>query len=88
MKKPVQKKTEKTSGRWFKSGNSWALRFPRPFRLPGDGVIIRRDAGGARLIIEAEGSGWDDFFAPGAARVTSDFNPARDDRPPQARDLF
>lgn len=72
---------------WFKSGNSWALRLPRAFRLSGDSVTIRRE-GKKRLIIEERDRTWDDFFAPGAARVSADFNPVRDDRPPQSRDIF
>jgi len=73
---------------WFKSGNSWALRLPRAFRLKGDEVIIRRDSHAQRLVIEAKGSQWDDFFSPTAPRVTADFNPVRDSSPPQSRELF
>jgi antitoxin VapB len=77
---------ETITANWFKSGNSWALRLPRGFRLPGDSVTIRRDAD--RLIVAAQGHEWDDFFTPDAPRVTADFNPARDAAPPQARELF
>jgi antitoxin VapB len=69
----------------FMNGRSQAVRLPAEFRFAGTEVLIERE--GDAVVLRPKPEGWDDFFAR-PSRVPDDFLAQRDDRPPEARDLF
>jgi antitoxin VapB len=69
----------------FKNGRSQAVRLPAEFRFKSREVLVEKQ--GDALIIRPKPDGWDDFFAS-RVRAPADFLAARNDLPPQEREIF
>lgn len=72
----------------FKSGNSYAVRLPKEFRLNCDTVYIKRE--GNRIVLIPPNSKWDDFFDKlrQFKETTDGFLRERNQPLPQERELF
>ncbi|WP_025209560.1 AbrB/MazE/SpoVT family DNA-binding domain-containing protein [Hippea sp. KM1] len=72
----------------FKSGNSYAVRLPKEFRLNCDTVYIKKE--GKRIVLIPPDDKWDDLFdrLRESKDITSEFMKKRNQPLPQERDLF
>ena len=72
----------------FKSGNSYAVRLPREFRLNCDTVYIKRE--GNRIVLIPPDNKWDDLFdrLRKSKELTNDFLKERNQPSPQERELL
>jgi len=72
----------------FKSGNSYAVRLPKEFRLNCDTVYIKKE--GNRIVLIPPEDKWDDLFDKLSEfkSFTEDFLKERNQPLPQERDLF
>ncbi len=72
----------------FKSGNSYAVRLPKEFRLNCDTVYIKKE--GKRIVLILPDDKWDDLFdrLRESKELSSDFLKERNQPLPQERELF
>jgi len=72
----------------FKSGNSYAVRLPKEFRLNCDTVYIKRE--GNRIVLIPQEDKWDDLFNKlnEFKNSTQDFLKERNQPLAQERELF
>ena len=72
----------------FKSGNSYAVRLPKEFRLNCDTVYIKKE--GNRIVLIPPNNKWDNLFDKlrNFKELTDDFLKERSQLPPQERELF
>ncbi len=72
----------------FKSGNSYAVRLPKEFRLNCDTVYIKRE--GKRIVLIPPDNKWDELFdrLRESKDITSGFMKERNQPLPQERELF
>ncbi len=72
----------------FKSGNSYAVRLPKEFRLNCDTVYIKRE--GNRIVLIPPDDKWDELFDKlrEFKDITSEFMKERNQPLPQERELF
>ena len=72
----------------FKSGNSYAVRLPKEFRLNCDTVYIKRE--GKRIVLIPPDDKWDDLFdrLRKSKDITNEFMKDRNQPLPQERELF
>ncbi len=72
----------------FKSGNSYAVRLPREFRLNCDTVYIKKE--GNRIVLIPPDNKWDDLFDKliNSKELTDNFLSKRKQPLPQERELF
>lgn len=78
-------KEQLQTAKLFRNVRSQAVRLPAKYRFPGNEVFIAKE--GDRVILWANPSSWDDFFAA-ERRVPVDFMSNRKDVPSQKRKLF
>ena len=74
--------------RVFKSGNSYAVRLPKEFRLNCDTVYIKRE--GKHIVLIPPDDKWDDLFDKlrNFKELTDNFLSKRNQPLPQERELF
>ena len=72
----------------FKSGNSYAVRLPREFRMNCDTVYIKKE--GNRIVLIPPDNKWDDLFDKliNSKELTDNFLSKRKQSLPQERELF
>jgi len=72
----------------FKSGNSYAVRLPKEFRLNCDTVHIKKE--GNRIVLIPPDNKWDDLFdkLKESKKLTNEFLKERSQPLPQERELF
>ena len=72
----------------FKSGNSYAVRLPKEFRLNCDTVYIKKE--GNRIVLIPPNNKWDNLFDKlrNSKELTDDFLSERNQPLPQERELF
>ena len=72
----------------FKSGNSYAVRLPKEFRLNCDTVYIKRE--GKRIVLIPPDNKWDELFDEliNFKELANDFLKERSQPTPQERELF
>ena len=72
----------------FKSGNSYAVRLPKEFRLNCDTVYIKKE--GNRIVLIPPNNKWDNLFDKlrNFKELTDDFLSERNQPLPQERELF
>ncbi len=72
----------------FKSGNSYAVRLPKEFRLNCDTVYIKKE--GNRIVLIPPDSKWDNLFDKlrNSKELANDFLSKRNQPLPQDRELF
>ena len=72
----------------FKSGNSYAVRLPKEFRLNCDTVYIKKE--GNRIVLIPLNNKWDNLFDKlrNFKELTDDFLSERNQPLPQERELF
>ncbi len=72
----------------FKSGNSYAVRLPKEFRLSCDTVYIKKE--GNRIVLIPPNNKWDNLFDKlrNSKEITDDFLSKRSQPTPQERELF
>ena len=73
----------------FYNGRSQAVRLPAEYRFSGSEVFVRRDPTTGDVVLSRRPDSWQDFFdLMKTIDVPKDFMVARDDAPPQKRELF
>jgi len=73
----------------FRNGRSQAVRLPLEYRFEGSEVYLRRDPLTGDVILSRRPESWRDFFElMKTIDVPGDFLAARQDAPPQKRDIF
>ena len=73
----------------FYNGRSQAVRLPAEYRFSGSEVYVRRDPATGDVVLSRRPDSWQDFFdLMKTIDVPKDFMVARDDAPPQKRELF
>lgn len=78
-----------TTAKLFTTGRSQAVRLPMEFRFQGKEVFIRRDEKTGEVVLSAKPASWKEFFElADQTNIPSDFMAAREDLPPEERELF
>jgi antitoxin VapB len=73
----------------FRNGRSQAVRLTSEYRFEGSEVYIRRDQTTGDVILSRRPESWKEYFALiKSGDLPEDFLSARDDRPPQKRELL
>ena len=73
----------------FMNGRSQAVRLPVNLRFEGDEVYIRKDPATGDVILSRKPGNWNEFFELiNTLEIPEDFMAARDNEPPEDKDLF